>query len=176
MSFHPPLLLLYVFLSSVNLLQEGAEGFLKVQYTSIARIAIFLLAFIVLSYILRPNGGEESEATGVRKIGNATLGIISGGCFLVGALCSAMAGYISMYVFLFSHRFLWCGLCLFLVSFFTPIKTFLLIYRRSYVIIFVAFGIFCRNGQFADDDSTPIFFFSLFFCIMLRSITVDCTY
>lgn len=79
-------------------IKEGAEGFLKVQYTAIAKIAVFLLAFIVLSYVLRPTGSAEVEQTGVRRIGNPTLGVIAGGCFLVGALCSAAAGYISMWV------------------------------------------------------------------------------
>lgn len=76
--------------------KEGAEGFLKVQYTAIAKIAVFLLAFIVMSYVLRPTGSSELQNTGVRRIGNTTLGLISGACFLVGALCSAAAGYISM--------------------------------------------------------------------------------
>lgn len=78
--------------------QEGAEGFLKVQYTAIAKIAVFLTAFIVLSYVMRPSlgPGEEGAVEGVRRLGNATLGVISGLCFVVGALCSAAAGYISM--------------------------------------------------------------------------------
>ncbi|CBJ25689.1 vacuolar-type H-translocating inorganic pyrophosphatase [Ectocarpus siliculosus] len=79
-------------------IKEGAEGFLKVQYTAIAKIAVFLLAFIVMSYVLRPTGSSELQNTGVRRIGNTTLGLISGACFLVGALCSAAAGYISMWV------------------------------------------------------------------------------
>lgn len=68
------------------------------QYTAIAKIAVFLLAFIVLSYVMRPAGSPDLQNTGVRRIGNTTLGFISGMCFLVGALCSAAAGYISMYV------------------------------------------------------------------------------
>lgn len=76
--------------------QEGAEGFLKVQYTAISKMAVFLLFFIVISYMLRPSGSEELQHTGVRRVGNTTLGVIAGACFLVGALCSAAAGYISM--------------------------------------------------------------------------------
>lgn len=76
--------------------QEGAEGFLKVQYTAIAKMAVFLLVFIVFSYVLRPASSEELRQTGVRRIGNTMLGVIAGGCFLVGALCSAAVGYISM--------------------------------------------------------------------------------
>lgn len=68
------------------------------QYTAIAKIAVFLLAFIVLSYVMRPAGSSHLQSTGVRRIGNTTLGLISGMCFLVGALCSAAAGYISMCV------------------------------------------------------------------------------
>lgn len=80
--------------------QEGAEGFLKVQYTAISKMAIFLIVFIVLSYIMRPepSPGQNGSQGGVRDIGDTTLGIISGMCFLVGALCSAAAGYISMSV------------------------------------------------------------------------------
>ena len=77
-------------------MQEGAEGFLKVQYSAIAKISVFLLVFIVASYVMRPVGPPEAKISGVRLIGNTTLGLISGGCFLVGALCSAVAGYISM--------------------------------------------------------------------------------
>lgn len=66
------------------------------QYTAIAKIAVVLLAFIVMSYVLRPAGPAELQNSGVRLIGNTTLGVISGACFLVGALCSAAAGYISM--------------------------------------------------------------------------------
>lgn len=66
------------------------------QYSAIAKISILLLAFIVASYVLRPAG--SAQTSGVRQIGNPTLGFISGGCFLVGALCSAAAGYISMWV------------------------------------------------------------------------------
>lgn len=85
-------------LFNVAVAQEGAEGFLKVQYTAIAKIAVFLMAFIVLSYVMRPPGSSDMQNTGVGRIGNATLGFISGGCFFVGALCSAAAGYISMWV------------------------------------------------------------------------------
>ncbi|CAB1114805.1 unnamed protein product [Ectocarpus sp. CCAP 1310/34] len=69
-----------------------------IKYTAIAKIAVFLLVFIVMSYVLRPTGSSEVQNAGVRRVGNTTLGLISGACFLVGALCSAAAGYISMWV------------------------------------------------------------------------------
>lgn len=80
-----------------------------VQYTAIAKIAVCLMVFIVLSYTLRPSLNEEQlkAENGVRGLGNMTLGVISGICFVVGALCSAAAGYISMSVPLSSS--LACG-------------------------------------------------------------------
>ncbi|DAZ94687.1 TPA: hypothetical protein N0F65_000002 [Lagenidium giganteum] len=76
-------------------IREGAEGFLRIQYTAISRIAVGIAALIFFSYALRPS---SSLASGVEKLGNITLGFLGSVSFVIGALCSAAAGYISMWV------------------------------------------------------------------------------
>eukprot|EP00557_Chaetoceros_sp_GSL56_P002987 CAMPEP_0176489578 /NCGR_PEP_ID=MMETSP0200_2-20121128/7369_1 /TAXON_ID=947934 /ORGANISM="Chaetoceros sp., Strain GSL56" /LENGTH=857 /DNA_ID=CAMNT_0017886741 /DNA_START=38 /DNA_END=2607 /DNA_ORIENTATION=- len=76
-------------------IREGAEGFLSVQYTAIAKIALPLSILLILSYQFRP---ETHLVQGISLLGNTTLGIISATGFLVGAVCSAMSGYVSMWV------------------------------------------------------------------------------
>eukprot|EP00510_Aplanochytrium_minuta_P001902 CAMPEP_0184014398 /NCGR_PEP_ID=MMETSP0954-20121128/5628_1 /TAXON_ID=627963 /ORGANISM="Aplanochytrium sp, Strain PBS07" /LENGTH=728 /DNA_ID=CAMNT_0026294857 /DNA_START=561 /DNA_END=2747 /DNA_ORIENTATION=- len=76
-------------------IREGAEGFLRVQYTAIGKVASGLAAAIFLSYLLR---GESAHDTGLSRVGNFTLGLISSFTFLLGAFCSALAGYVSMWV------------------------------------------------------------------------------
>lgn len=78
-----------------NPIREGAEGFLRIQYTAIARIAVGIAGLIFFSYALRPT---SLVASGVEKLGNITLGILGSLSFLIGAVCSAAAGYISMWV------------------------------------------------------------------------------
>lgn len=62
---------------------------------AIARYAIPLAALIILSYQFRP---ESQEPTGVAVLGNSLLGIVAAVGFVVGAVCSAIAGYVSMWV------------------------------------------------------------------------------
>uniref|UniRef100_M4BX10 H(+)-exporting diphosphatase n=1 Tax=Hyaloperonospora arabidopsidis (strain Emoy2) TaxID=559515 RepID=M4BX10_HYAAE len=76
-------------------IRQGAEGFLKIQYTAIARIAVAIAGLIFLSYTLRPS---NTLSSGVETLGNITLGLVSSVAFLIGALCSAAAGYVSMWV------------------------------------------------------------------------------
>lgn len=76
-------------------IREGAAGFLKVQYTAIARISIPLTMLIVISYQFRPAGEEN---TGLSRLGNTSLGVLSALAFCFGAVCSAAAGYVSMWV------------------------------------------------------------------------------
>ena len=76
-------------------IREGAEGFLKVQYTAIAKFAVPLSALIVFSYQFRPSlEGDD----GVSLISNTLLGIVAATGFMAGAVCSAISGYISMWV------------------------------------------------------------------------------
>jgi len=76
-------------------IREGAEGFLHVQYTAIAKYAIPLACLIILSYQFRP---QSDKPKGVALLGNGLLGIIAAVGFVVGAVCSALAGYVSMWV------------------------------------------------------------------------------
>lgn len=76
-------------------IREGAEGFLHVQYTAIARYALPLALLILVSYQFRP---ASPEPTGVALLGNALLGIVAAVGFVVGAVCSALSGYVSMWV------------------------------------------------------------------------------
>jgi H+-translocating diphosphatase len=76
-------------------IREGAEGFLRVQYSAIFRMAFALAAVILLSYSLRPDSKSQG---GVDKLGSVMLGIISCASFGIGAGCSAAAGYVSMWV------------------------------------------------------------------------------
>ena len=78
-------------------IREGAEGFLKVQYTAIAKFAIILSFVITLSYMFRP-ASKSTEHAAVNKLGNTMLGILGSASFIVGAACSAFAGYLSMWV------------------------------------------------------------------------------
>jgi Inorganic H+ pyrophosphatase len=75
-------------------IREGATGFLRVQYSAIAKISIPLALLILGSYQLRPTGVAHS--TGVAVLGNSVLGIVAAISFLAGASASALAGYMSM--------------------------------------------------------------------------------
>jgi inorganic pyrophosphatase len=76
-------------------IREGAEGFLKVQYTAIAKFAIPLAILIVISYQFRPHSQKQG---GVALLGNTMLGVVAALGFCFGAVCSATAGYVSMWV------------------------------------------------------------------------------
>ena len=74
-------------------IKEGAEGFLKVQYTAVARIASLVAVLIFASYYLRPSTDEVNGValTGVQAMPNAYLGLLCALSFCVGACCSAAA-------------------------------------------------------------------------------------
>ncbi|CAN0002293.1 unnamed protein product, partial [Hapterophycus canaliculatus] len=90
-------------------IKEGAEGFLKVQYTAIAKIAVFLLAFIVMSYVLRPTGWVSAHANirvasaARRSYGEALVICFRGGSFsAVLDITLCVAGVTLLYVTLYS--------------------------------------------------------------------------
>jgi hypothetical protein len=76
-------------------IREGAEGFLHVQYTAIAKFAIPLAVLIVSSYQFRP---ISEEAVGAAVLGNRMLGVLAALGFVFGAVCSAVSGYTAMWV------------------------------------------------------------------------------
>src|SRR2546428_12265281 len=72
-------------------IREGAEAFLHRQYRTIALLALVAAALIFAFYYLNrnvPNIAEMGEGTAFK----VTLS------FVTGALCSAVAGYIGMFV------------------------------------------------------------------------------
>jgi len=66
--------------AAANPIREGAEGFLLVQYTAIARIAVILSVLITLSYMLRPPGKHQH---GIEKLGNGMLGLLGSTSFIL---------------------------------------------------------------------------------------------
>src|SRR5919201_5282595 len=71
---------------------EGAMAFLRRQYTTIAALAVVtaVLVGIILAVIPQSNAGTQVD--------QFTLGILTSIAFLLGATCSAVSGYIGMYV------------------------------------------------------------------------------
>ena len=69
-------------------IREGAEGFLKTQYSTIARYAAMVAGLLFLLYLLGPNSGG---ATGVSS---ASMAVIIAGTFSTGAFMSGVAGYV----------------------------------------------------------------------------------
>jgi K(+)-stimulated pyrophosphate-energized sodium pump len=66
-----------------NAIREGAEAFLKRQYRTIGAIALVLAVLVFIGYSLSPRTAPYAMKT-----------VVS---FLVGAICSAAAGYTGMY-------------------------------------------------------------------------------
>ncbi|MBA0839348.1 hypothetical protein Goarm_005086 [Gossypium armourianum] len=75
-------------------IRDGAEGFFKTQYGTISKMAL-LLALVILSIYLFRNTTPQQESSG---LGRATSACITVAAFLLGALCSGVAGYVGMWV------------------------------------------------------------------------------
>jgi Na+/H+-translocating membrane pyrophosphatase len=71
-------------------IREGAEGFLRTQYAAIARYAFFAACLLFVLYLTRPPIHEDVSTT--------THAIIVSFTFSCGAICSALAGYVGMFV------------------------------------------------------------------------------
>src|SRR5438093_9348516 len=74
---------------------EGAMAFLRRQYTTIAILAVVtaVLVGILLAVIPQSNAGIDPS-----KVSQGMLGVLTAVAFLLGATCSAISGYIGMYV------------------------------------------------------------------------------
>jgi hypothetical protein len=70
-------------------IREGAEAFFATQYTAIAKIAGVVSATLVFLYLLRP------PTFGVPT---TLLALLVGVSFLLGAACSAFAGFVGLWV------------------------------------------------------------------------------
>lgn len=75
-----------------DMILEGALAFLKRQYTTIGIIAIFTA--VIVAVLVGTLRGEEG-IPGMTPVGIAWR---TGVAFLVGAFCSAVSGYIGMYI------------------------------------------------------------------------------
>ncbi|CAL5094414.1 unnamed protein product [Urochloa decumbens] len=75
-------------------IRDGAEGFFRTQYGTISKMAC-ILAFVILGIYLFRNTTPQQEASG---LGRATSAYITVASFLLGALCSGIAGFVGMWV------------------------------------------------------------------------------
>ena len=71
-------------------IRQGSEGFLRVQYSSIATIALIIASALFVLYLFRVSPSAHVSST--------TLAVLTAVSYLVGAFCSALAGYIGVWV------------------------------------------------------------------------------
>jgi H(+)-translocating pyrophosphatase len=74
----------------VDAIRLGSEGFFRTQYSTIFRMSIIVSIALYVGYLNRPTGDEGGEASVIAAVTAAS--------FLFGALCSALAGYIGLYI------------------------------------------------------------------------------
>ena len=75
-------------------IREGSEAFLKVMYGAIAQFSVVVMLIIFFAYQLRPDGMHG----GINSLGSFTLGAVTMLAFAMGAACSAVVGYVSMWI------------------------------------------------------------------------------
>lgn len=75
-------------------IRDGAEGFFRTQYGTISKMAL-LLAMVILGIYLFRSRTPQQEAAGIGSTASAFITVIA---FLLGALCSGIAGYVGMWV------------------------------------------------------------------------------
>ncbi|RCV42435.1 hypothetical protein SETIT_9G216300v2 [Setaria italica] len=75
-------------------IRDGAEGFFRTQYGTISKMTC-ILAFVILGIYLFRTTTPQQEASG---LGRATSAYITVASFLLGALCSGIAGFVGMWV------------------------------------------------------------------------------
>ncbi|RCV18107.1 hypothetical protein SEVIR_3G281400v4 [Setaria viridis] len=75
-------------------IRDGAEGFFRTQYGTISKMACILGFVILVIYLFRTTTPQQ-EASG---IGRTTSAYITVASFLLGALCSGIAGFVGMWV------------------------------------------------------------------------------
>ncbi|KAI4835058.1 V-type K -independent H -translocating inorganic pyrophosphatase [Plasmodium brasilianum] len=98
---------MFTFDSIAKPIREGAEGFFAVQYNSIFRISLLFSLLIFLLYIMRGDYTKLPQEKSVRMkhvsdksvvISPCAYGLITAVSFLLGAICSSIAGYNGIYV------------------------------------------------------------------------------
>ncbi|KAL5205336.1 hypothetical protein ABZP36_033545, partial [Zizania latifolia] len=75
-------------------IRDGVEGFFRTQYGTISKMAC-ILALVILGIYLFQTTTPQQEAS---VIGSTASAYISVASFLLGALCSGMAGFVGMWV------------------------------------------------------------------------------
>ncbi|KAF8407354.1 hypothetical protein HHK36_006482 [Tetracentron sinense] len=75
-------------------IRDGAEGFFRTQYGTISKMALLLALVILFIYLFRSTTPQQ-EASGLGRSTSAFITVIA---FLLGALCSGIAGYVGMWV------------------------------------------------------------------------------
>ncbi|XP_024979760.1 pyrophosphate-energized membrane proton pump 2 isoform X4 [Cynara cardunculus var. scolymus] len=75
-------------------IRDGAEGFFKTQYGTISKMAL-LLAFVIFGIYMFRSTTPQQESSGLGRLTSASITVFS---FLLGAVCSGMAGYVGMWV------------------------------------------------------------------------------
>jgi K(+)-stimulated pyrophosphate-energized sodium pump len=75
-------------------IREGADAFVKRQYTTIALLA--LVGAVIIGVVITLV--ETPDVADVRKLAGAPIGIMTAIAFLVGAACSMASGIIGMFV------------------------------------------------------------------------------
>src|SRR5262245_362228 len=75
-------------------IREGADAFVKRQYTTIAVIAV--AAAVIIGIVI--GVVETPEVADIPKLAGLQLGLLTGIAFLVGAGCSMLAGIVGMTV------------------------------------------------------------------------------
>ena len=76
-------------------IKEGAEAFLSRQYRTIGVLSIALAVLIFLMYAFVRTLNHEEVAQHLTAVGLATSTVVS---FILGALCSGIAGYVGMWI------------------------------------------------------------------------------
>ncbi|XP_042030862.1 pyrophosphate-energized membrane proton pump 2-like [Salvia splendens] len=75
-------------------IRDGAEGFFRTQYGTISKMAVLLGLVILIIYLLRSTSPQQ-ESSGLGRAATAYITVAS---FLLGAICSGIAGYVGMWV------------------------------------------------------------------------------
>ncbi|OVA19277.1 Pyrophosphate-energised proton pump [Macleaya cordata] len=73
-------------------IRDGAEGFFRTQYGTISKMALVLALVILTIYLFRTISPHQ------QSLGRAASAYITVAAFLLGAICSGIAGYVGMWV------------------------------------------------------------------------------
>jgi K(+)-stimulated pyrophosphate-energized sodium pump len=75
-------------------IREGADAFVKRQYTTIAALA--LVGAVIIGIVIAVV--ETPDVADVRQLAGAPIGVLTAIAFLVGAICSMASGLIGMFI------------------------------------------------------------------------------